>query len=53
MAWTWDRYRDWQEVDRRQRGQDEPLARFINTVDVMFYVATVAFAISVVALLVT
>ena len=53
MAWTWDRYSNWQPVERKERQRDQPLARFITTVDVMFYVAAVAFAISIVALLVT
>jgi hypothetical protein len=52
MTWTWDRYRDWQRARRKEREDADPLARFIKSVDVMFYVAAVAFVITIAALLV-
>ena len=52
MAWTWDRYRDWHRDDHTARRDPKPLDRFLTTVDVMFYAAAAAFAITIVALLV-
>ena len=53
MAWTWDRYRDWQHDERKERQQPDPLRRFIATVDVMFYAAAGALMLSIIAVLVS
>lgn len=54
MFWTWDSYRGhagWSRAAQKVRHQD-PLARFITTVDRLFYVAAAVFAVSIISLLV-
>lgn len=52
MSWTWDRYPDSTAAWHGDRRAEEPLARFVKTVNRMFYVAAAAFTLSIIALLI-
>ena len=56
MAWTLERYRatlpTWSGTATRQPQREDPMARFIDAVDRLYYAAAIAFAICVIALIV-